>query len=201
MTLVPAPLRPPTAKPEPKPAVCLTLTVMPKMLKANGKPDKVTTKVTAAAKRVKGAKVAIAGAGIKKTGLTNGKGVAVLRVNPKKPGIVTITVVEANQKLCGPKRRGRGGVPPAAHGLAVRGRYARAEGQLRLPLGLCCRLAEPALLSDRDDEIPFPESMARPGGGDRLLGCVRCRVRAGSRSAGDEGVCGRRRGLGDDRVA
>ena len=97
VTLVPAPLRPPTAKPEPKPAVCLTLTVTPKMLKADGKPDKVTTKVTAAAKRVKGAKVAIAGAGIKKTGLTNGKGVAVIRVNPKKPGIVTITVVEANQ--------------------------------------------------------------------------------------------------------
>ena len=114
VTLVPAPLKPPTAKPEPKPAVCLTLTVTPKMLKADGKPDKVTTKVTAAAKRVKGAKVAIAGAGIKKTGLTNGKGVAVLRVNPKKPGIVTITVVETNQKLCGPKRIGVVGVflPP-----------------------------------------------------------------------------------------
>jgi uncharacterized repeat protein (TIGR01451 family) len=114
VTLVPAPLKPPTAKPEPKPAVCLTLTVTPKMLKADGKPDKVTTKVTAAAKRIKGAKVAIAGAGIKKSGLTNGKGVAVLRVNPKKPGIVTITVVEANQKLCGPKRIGVVGVflPP-----------------------------------------------------------------------------------------
>ena len=114
VTIVPAPLKPPTAKPEPKPAVCLTLTVTPKMLKADGKPDKVTTKVTAAAKRVKGAKVAIAGAGIKKTGLTNGKGVAVLRVNPKKPGIITITVVESNQKLCGPKRIGVVGVflPP-----------------------------------------------------------------------------------------
>ena len=114
VTIVPAPLKPPTAKPEPKPAVCLTLTVTPKMLKADGKPDKVTTKVTAAAKRVKGAKVAIAGAGIKKTGLTNGKGVAVLRVNAKKPGIITITVVESNQKLCGPKRIGVVGVflPP-----------------------------------------------------------------------------------------
>jgi hypothetical protein len=114
VTIVPAPLKPPMVKPTPKPEVCLTLTVTPKMLKADGRPDRVTTKVTAAAKRVKGAKVAIAGAGVKKTGLTNGKGVAVLRVNPKKPGIITITVVESNQKLCGPKRIGVVGVflPP-----------------------------------------------------------------------------------------
>ena len=45
---------------------------------------------------------------------TNGKGVAVMRINPRKPGIITIGVVESNQKLCGPKRIGVVGVflPP-----------------------------------------------------------------------------------------
>ena len=114
VTVVPAPLKPPTAKPEPKPEVCLTLTVSPKMIKADGKPDKVTAKVTAGKKRVKGVKVSVSGAGVSKTARTNGKGVAVLRINPRKPGIITVTVVESNQKLCGPKRIGVVGVflPP-----------------------------------------------------------------------------------------
>ena len=114
VTLVPAPLRPPTVKPEPKQEVCLTLTVSPQMIKADGKPDRVTAKVTAGKKRVKGAKVSITGAGVAKSARTNGKGVAVLRINPRKPGIVTVTVVETNQKLCGPKRIGVVGVflPP-----------------------------------------------------------------------------------------
>jgi hypothetical protein len=56
----------------------------------------------------------VTGAGVKKTARTNGKGVAVLRINPKKPGIVTASVVETNEKLCGPKRIGVVGVflPP-----------------------------------------------------------------------------------------
>ena len=114
VTVVPAPLRPPTVKPEPKPEVCLTLTVSPKMIKADGKPDKVTAKVTAGKKRVKGAKVSVTGGGVSKAARTNGKGVAVLRINPRKPGIITVTVVESNQKLCGPKRIGVVGVflPP-----------------------------------------------------------------------------------------
>ena len=114
VTIVPAPLKPPTVKPEPKPEVCLTLTVSPKMIKADGKPDKVTAKVTAGKKRVKGVKVSVAGGGVSKTARTNGKGVAVLRINPRKPGIITVTVVESNQELCGPKRIGVVGVflPP-----------------------------------------------------------------------------------------
>jgi uncharacterized repeat protein (TIGR01451 family) len=115
VTIVPAPLKPPTpSKPKPEPAVCMTLTVTPQMLKADGKPDKVTAKVTAGAKRVRGAVVSIVGAGVKKTGKTNAKGVAVLRINPRKPGIVTISVVESNQNACGPKRIGVVGVflPP-----------------------------------------------------------------------------------------
>ena len=114
VTIVPAPLRPPTVKPSPEPAVCLSLTVSPKMIKADGKPDKVTAKVTAGKKRVKGVKVIVSGAGVSKAAKTNGNGVAVLRINPKKPGLITVTVAETNQKLCGPKRIGVVGVflPP-----------------------------------------------------------------------------------------
>ena len=84
------------------------------MIKADGKPDKVTAKVTAGKKRVKGVKVVVSGAGVSKSAKTNGNGVAVLRINPKKPGLITVTVVETNQKLCGPKRIGVVGVflPP-----------------------------------------------------------------------------------------
>jgi len=116
VTVVPAPLKPPTAKPKPKPEpeVCLTLTVSPKMIKADGKPDKVVVKVTAGKKRMKGVKVIVSGAGVRKTAKSNGKGVAVLRINPKKAGLITITALETNQRVCGPKRIGVVGVflPP-----------------------------------------------------------------------------------------
>ncbi|MBM2821797.1 MAG: hypothetical protein HW413_543 [Thermoleophilia bacterium] len=115
VTVVPAPLKPPTVKPPVvETEVCLSLTVSPKMIKADGKPDKVTVKVTAGKKPVKGIKVVVSGAGVKKSAKTNGKGVAVLKINPRKPGLITVTVVETNQKLCGPKRIGVVGVflPP-----------------------------------------------------------------------------------------
>jgi hypothetical protein len=114
VTVVPAPLKPPTVKPSPEPEVCLSLTVSPKMIKADGKPDKVTVKVTAGKKRVKGVKVSVSGSGVSKAAKTSGKGVAVLRINPRKPGLITVTVIETNQKLCGPKRIGVVGVflPP-----------------------------------------------------------------------------------------
>jgi len=115
VTIVPAPLKPPTVKPTPPVVeVCLNLTVSPKMIKADGKPDKVSVKVTAGKKRVKGIKVSVHGAGVSKTARTNGKGVAVLKINPKKPGIVTVSVAESNAKLCGPQRIGVVGVflPP-----------------------------------------------------------------------------------------
>ena len=110
---VPAPIRPPTAKPEPAP-VCLTLTVAPKMIKADGKVDRVSVKVTAGKKRVKGTKVAVFGAGVRKTARSNSNGMAFLRINPKKAGLITITALETNQKVCGPKRIGVVGVflPP-----------------------------------------------------------------------------------------
>jgi hypothetical protein len=117
-TVVPAPTRPPTVnpkpKPRPKPEVCLTLTVSPKMIKADGKPDRVAVKVTAAGKNVKGAKVVVSGAGIRRSGTTNGQGVAVVHVNSKKPGLITITAAEKGQHACGSKRIGVVGVflPP-----------------------------------------------------------------------------------------
>ena len=55
-----------------------------------------------------------AGAGINKSAKTNGKGMATLKINPHKPGLITVTVVESNHDLCGPKRIGVVGVflPP-----------------------------------------------------------------------------------------
>jgi uncharacterized repeat protein (TIGR01451 family) len=114
VTIVPAPLKPPTAKPKPEPEFCLALTVTPKMIKADGKPDKVKVTVTAGKKRVKGVKVVVKGAGVKKKGVTNRKGVAVLEINPRKAGLITVAVAESNKKTCGPKRIGVVGVflPP-----------------------------------------------------------------------------------------
>jgi len=115
VTVVPAPIKPPTPKP-PKlsPEVCLALTVSPKMIKADGKPDKVSVTVTAGSKRVKGVLVVVRGAGVNKTARTNGRGVATLKINPKKAGLITVSVAESNAKLCGPKRIGVVGVflPP-----------------------------------------------------------------------------------------
>jgi uncharacterized repeat protein (TIGR01451 family) len=116
-TVVPAPTRPPTAKPKPPkqgPEVCITLTVSPRMIKADGRPDRISVKVTAGKKRMKGVRVVVRGAGVDKTARSNGRGVAVLRINPRKPGLITITARETNQRICGPKRIGVVGVfrPP-----------------------------------------------------------------------------------------
>ncbi|MCI0633519.1 MAG: hypothetical protein L0206_06335, partial [Actinobacteria bacterium] len=116
VTVVPAPFVPP-AQPKPKPQpVCLTLTVSPKMITADGKPDRVRVRVTAGKKRVKGTKVVVFGAGVHKSGRSNGKGMAILRINPRKAGLITITARETNQRVCGPKRIGVVGVflPPLA---------------------------------------------------------------------------------------
>ena len=64
-----------TPKPKPKPEICDTLVVTQKSLKANGKKQKVTAKVTEGGKAVKGARVVLTGPGIKKMGKTNAKGV------------------------------------------------------------------------------------------------------------------------------
>jgi uncharacterized repeat protein (TIGR01451 family) len=114
VTVVPAPLRPPVVKPTQPAAVCLTLTVSPQMIKADGKPDRVSVRVTAGKKRMRGVKVVVSGAGVRKSATSNPSGLALLRINPRKAGIITITAKEPNQKVCGPKRIGVVGVflPP-----------------------------------------------------------------------------------------
>jgi hypothetical protein len=93
--------------------VCLTLTVTPKMIKADGKKDRVVAKVRAAAKPMKGVKVVIRGKGVAKSARTNAKGVAVIVVNPSQPGVITITT-SSRRDSCGARRIGVVGVflPP-----------------------------------------------------------------------------------------
>ena len=119
VTVVPAVVQPPTAKPKPKPKpeqqVCLTLTVTPRMVTADGRPDRLKVRVTAGQKRVKGTKVRVFGAGVKKTSRSKANGMATVVINPRRPGVITITAVERKQQqVCGPKRIGAVGVflPP-----------------------------------------------------------------------------------------
>ncbi|MCS7006481.1 MAG: DUF11 domain-containing protein [Gaiellaceae bacterium] len=121
-TVVPAPLKPPSrpSKPSrPKPPavaadICLALTVSPSSVTADGKPDHVRTLVTAGKKRMPGVRVVIRGPGVARTGRTNERGVAVVTINPRRAGILTITAQERNREICGAKRIGAVGVflPP-----------------------------------------------------------------------------------------
>jgi uncharacterized repeat protein (TIGR01451 family) len=121
LTVVPAPATPPTTpkqkpKPKAKPEqdVCLALTVSPKMVTADGRPDRVRVRVSAAGRRVAGQKVLVTGPGVRASARSDRRGVAVLTVNPTRPGLVTITAVETERKVCGPRRVGVVGVflPP-----------------------------------------------------------------------------------------
>jgi uncharacterized repeat protein (TIGR01451 family) len=113
VTVVPRPAVPPA---KPQPSVCLTLTVTSsKMIKADGKADRLNVRVTQGTKRVKGTKVVVRGAGVKKSARSNAKGMASLSINPRRPGVITITAVQSkNKQVCGPKRIGAVGVflPP-----------------------------------------------------------------------------------------
>jgi hypothetical protein len=114
-TVVPAPVTPPVnpTPPDVNADVCLSLTVTPKMITANGKKDRVVAKVRAATKPMKNVKVVVRGGGIRKSGRTNAKGVAVIMVNPTKPGLITITTT-SKRDSCGARRIGVVGVflPP-----------------------------------------------------------------------------------------
>jgi uncharacterized repeat protein (TIGR01451 family) len=113
-TVVPAPVTPPV-KPPSKPVVekCAYLTVTPKMIKADGKKDRVVAIVRSSKRPMKGVKVTVRGGGVRKSAVTNGKGVAVVVVNPSKPGVITITAVNQGDP-CGARRIGVVGVflPP-----------------------------------------------------------------------------------------
>ena len=83
-TVVIAPATRRSRSPSPSPRSASTLTVTQKMLKADGKSQKITSKVTEGKKPVKGAKVTITGPGIKKSGKTNEKGNVIVTVKPSE---------------------------------------------------------------------------------------------------------------------
>jgi uncharacterized repeat protein (TIGR01451 family) len=102
-TVVPQPL----LAPEPsRPEACLKLTVAPKVMKADGKIDRVVVKVTAGGKRVAGVRVLVTGVGVRKTARSNRKGIAVLFVNPQKAGLLTVSTFKSKRPSCGTKRIG-----------------------------------------------------------------------------------------------
>ncbi len=116
-TVVLKPFNPPTPKPQPtkpvaKPALCNTLQVTQKMLKASGKPQLIRATVVQGKKRVVGAKVTIVGPGVRLTVKTNKSGVAVATVRPKGAGIIRVSIT--NKKACNTQRIGVVGVfePP-----------------------------------------------------------------------------------------
>jgi uncharacterized repeat protein (TIGR01451 family) len=113
VTVVPTPFVPPAPKPKPSP--CLTLTATPRMVTADGRVDTLKVRVTAGKKRMARIKVRAFGAGVKKSTRSKANGIATLRINPKRAGVITITARETKQQqVCGPKRIGAVGVflPP-----------------------------------------------------------------------------------------
>ena len=115
VTVVPAPLRPPTVKPEPKPEVCLTLTVTPKMIKADGKTGQGRARVAPPASRSRASRCSSAAEASRKSGHDERQWRRGDLVNPRKPGLITITddrVQAADSAV--PKRIGVVGVflPP-----------------------------------------------------------------------------------------
>jgi len=106
-----APLLPPTAKPKPKPkpkpnvksAVCTVITINKKSI-AVEKKSTVTVRLTAGGKAVAGAKVRFKGPGINKVVTTNTSGRAIVSLNPRQSGIITVSVV--GKKGCSTQRLG-----------------------------------------------------------------------------------------------
>jgi hypothetical protein len=84
------------------------------MLKADGKVDRIVVKVAAGGKRVPGARVLVTGAGVRRTARSNREGIAVLLINPRKAGLLTVSTLETKRPVCGVKRIGVVGVflPP-----------------------------------------------------------------------------------------
>jgi uncharacterized repeat protein (TIGR01451 family) len=118
-TLVVAPATPPTPKPTPKPkppvrtpAICSAVKVQQKLLRATGAKQRITVRVTAAGKPVRGARVLVKGPGIARSVVTKRSGFAVIAVKPSRPGIVTVSIT--GKRGCNTQRIGIIGVfePP-----------------------------------------------------------------------------------------
>jgi hypothetical protein len=88
--------------------------VTPKIVRVDGKPDRVGVRVTAGKKNVPGVKVLLTAKGVRATARTNSRGVAVIYVNVKDPGIMRISIL--GRKACASKRIGVVGIflPPLA---------------------------------------------------------------------------------------
>jgi uncharacterized repeat protein (TIGR01451 family) len=115
-TVVVAPVTPPTPKPKPKPVpeICNTVDVTPKMLKGNGKAQKIRVTVTKGKtkKGAAGVSVRITGPGVDRTVTAGKNGKISVTVKPTKPGIIRVEV--KNAKACNTQRIGVIGVyqPP-----------------------------------------------------------------------------------------
>ena len=104
VTVVPKPL------PAPEPVMCLVVSASPKTIRADGRPDRIRVKVVAGKAPVKRARVIVFGAGIRGSAKSNASGLAFLTVNPRKAGLLTVTVLDARREVCGVKRIGVVGV-------------------------------------------------------------------------------------------
>jgi len=88
--------KPPKQKPPVvKGVVCIDFKVIPLSVRA-GKRVTIRIAVTAGGKPVKGARVVVRGAGVHVVAVSNGKGIAVLRVRPTRSGFLTITLPGKN---------------------------------------------------------------------------------------------------------
>jgi hypothetical protein len=90
----------------------VTLTVTPKVITADGKPTTIAVKVTAGKKAVKGVRVLVKGKTVRATAVTNGRGIAVVKVSVQNPGLLRITTI--SRESCASKQIGVVGVftPP-----------------------------------------------------------------------------------------
>ncbi len=113
----------------PQPEVCLTLTVTPKMITADGRPDRVTVKVTAGKKRVRGHEGRHLRRGRQQDGTVERQRHGRPPHQPAQ-GRPDHDHGDRDQPagLRPEAHRGGRGLPPAPYGLAKRGRYARPRG-------------------------------------------------------------------------
>jgi uncharacterized repeat protein (TIGR01451 family) len=108
-TLVKGPFRPPVAS-------CPTLTIQPRSLSA-GRQGVLKVLVTEKGRGVRGVRILVTGAGMRKTGTTNGRGRAAISVRPPRAGIAEIRMTNQPNR-CSTRRVGVVGVfkPPSVTG-------------------------------------------------------------------------------------
>ena len=107
-----APVTPPRRAGAGGPEICQTLAATPKMLKATGKAQKISIRVTQGSKGVSGVKVKLTGPGISKIVTTGKNGKVKVTIKPSQPGIMRLAI--QGKKACNAQRVGVVGVyePP-----------------------------------------------------------------------------------------